>query len=75
MAKIVKSALAALLISAVFLAGVVVASDQDLPQPKIFIQKMRHDYGKTYEQEKYEYNFVVQNKGKADLVIDNVKPG
>ena len=45
------------------------------PAPSIFIPKLRHDFGKVFEQEAYKYSFVVRNRGKADLVIDNVKPG
>jgi len=45
------------------------------PQPEMVIPKMRHDFGQVFEQESYEYTFVVQNKGKADLVIESVKPG
>ena len=45
------------------------------PQPIIEIPKMRHDFGEVYEADKYEYTFVVKNKGKADLVIQDVKPG
>ena len=48
---------------------------QEPLQPKIYIQKMRHDFGKTYERETFEYTFIVKNRGQADLVIDNVKPG
>lgn len=45
------------------------------PRPIIEIPKMRHDFGDVYEREKFEYTFAVKNKGKADLVISEVKPG
>lgn len=45
------------------------------PRPIIEIPKMRHDFGDVYEADKFEYTFVVRNKGKADLVIQDVKPG
>jgi Protein of unknown function (DUF1573) len=45
------------------------------PQPIIEIPKMRHDFGEVYEADKFEYTFIVKNKGKADLVIQDVKPG
>ena len=45
------------------------------PRPVIEIPKMRHDFGDVYEADKFEYTFVVRNKGKADLVIQDVKPG
>jgi len=47
---------------------------QDL-QPTIVIPKIRHDFGSVFEMEKYEYDFVVRNTGKADLLIEEVKPG
>jgi len=43
--------------------------------PSIFIQQLRYDFGTVFEQDKYEHEFVVKNRGKADLVIDKVKPG
>ena len=43
--------------------------------PEIFIPKLRHDFGKVFERESYAHDFVVRNRGKADLLIDNVKPG
>jgi len=47
---------------------------QDL-QPKIVIPQIRHDLGDIFELEKYEYAFVVRNTGRADLLIEEVKPG
>ena len=44
-------------------------------QPEIFIPKLRHDFGQVFEMEKYEYVFTVRNKGNADLIIKDVKPG
>ncbi len=43
-------------------------------EASVEIPKMRIDLGKVYERDTYEYNFVVRNKGSANLVID-VKPG
>jgi hypothetical protein len=75
MSAIFKTVIVMMVIGAVFLAGIAAAFAQEPLQPKIFIQKMRHDYGKTYPLETYEHTFVVRNKGRADLIIDNVKPG
>ena len=60
-----------------FVAGsVVLAQDDDSKlQPKMYIAKTHHDFGKTFEQETYEFDFVIRNQGKADLVIEKVKPG
>lgn len=44
-------------------------------QPEIYFAQTKYDFGKVFQQEKYEHDFVVRNKGKADLVIHSVKPG
>ncbi|HEU4364928.1 MAG TPA: DUF1573 domain-containing protein [Candidatus Krumholzibacteria bacterium] len=44
-------------------------------KPSIEIPRMRQDFGEVFERAKYEYSFVVRNRGKADLVIEDVKPG
>ena len=64
-----------MIVAAVVLLGSLAATLAQEPQPGIVIPKMRHDFGPVFERETYEYSFVVQNKGKADLVIDSVKPG
>lgn len=63
-----------LLVSFLLSFSLVFAQDGQL-QPSIFIPKTRHDYGRVFEQKTYEYTFIVQNRGKADLVIESVKPG
>lgn len=45
------------------------------PQPAIVMPELRHDMGEVFERDKYAHVFKVQNTGKADLVIKNVKPG
>ncbi len=45
------------------------------PRPIIEIPKMRQDFGEVYERPKFEYTFAVRNRGKADLIISEVKPG
>jgi hypothetical protein len=44
-------------------------------KPAIEIPRMRQDFGDVFERAKYEYSFVVRNRGTADLVIEDVKPG
>jgi hypothetical protein len=75
MSAFAKHGIVVLLIGAVLLVSIAAAFAQEPLQPKIYIQKMRHDFGKTYEQETFEHTFIVKNRGQADLVIDNVKPG
>jgi hypothetical protein len=74
MNRIAKNGILMLVVVA-FVMGSLSAAFADELQPKIVIPKMRHDFGKVYERETYEYTFVVRNQGKADLVIDSVKPG
>lgn len=44
-------------------------------KPSIEIPRMRQDFGEVFERAKYEYSFVVRNRGTADLIIEDVKPG
>lgn len=44
-------------------------------KPAIEIPRMRQDFGQVFERAKYEYAFVVRNRGNADLVIEDVRPG
>ena len=76
MDRIFKNGVILLLAGSFLLSGlaVVLAQDEGL-KPSIFIPKMRHDFGKVFEKETYMYSFVVTNRGKADLVIEKVKPG
>jgi len=43
--------------------------------PVIEIPKTRHDFGQIFEQKEYTCTFQVKNRGNADLVIEDVKPG
>ncbi len=76
MNRIFKNGVILLLAASFLLSGLVVvlAQDDEL-KPAIVIPKMRHDFGKVFEKESYDYEFLVQNRGKADLVIESVKPG
>ena len=57
------------------LASMAMASDETANQPVVFIEKLVNDLGNVFEQEAYKYTFKVENKGKADLLIESVKPG
>lgn len=69
-----KGLASALTIIAVMTGSIPVAGDEG-PQPSIMMPKMRYDFGKVFEKEKYAYSFPVRNMGQADLVIESVKPG
>jgi hypothetical protein len=58
-------------------AAIAVEEKQGNPenQPSIYIKDLTHDMGTIFEKEYYAYAYVVKNTGKADLVIDSVKPG
>jgi hypothetical protein len=45
------------------------------PQPVIEITDMAFSFGDLYHQDKFVHAFTVKNRGKADLVIAEVKPG
>lgn len=44
-------------------------------QPVLVLEEVVHDLGVVFESETYKHAFVVRNEGKADLVIEKVKPG
>lgn len=65
--------IAAVTVIVVFLAAsMAVAGDL---HPSIVVPTMIHDFGQVFERGAYKYTFVVRNRGKADLVIQSVKPG
>ncbi len=43
-------------------------------QPKIDIPETRYDFGRVFERKQYIHDFIVYNRGDADLVINNVRP-
>jgi hypothetical protein len=44
-------------------------------RPVMEVPRLNYDFGETFHLEKYGYAFVVRNRGNADLVIEDVKPG
>jgi len=58
----------------VFMAGPRAQADDAL-KPSIYLPQINYNLGRVFEQDKYEHEFIVQNRGKADLVIEQVKPG
>ena len=57
------------------LVSLAMASDETANQPVVFIERLVNDLGNVFEQKSYKYTFKVENKGKADLLIESVKPG
>jgi hypothetical protein len=44
-------------------------------RPVIEIPATSFDFGDLYHQDQYTHAFTVKNTGKADLLIEDVKPG
>jgi hypothetical protein len=63
------------LILSILLISLASANDEQKNKPVLFMETLINDLGKVFEQDNYQYLFKVQNKGKADLLIENVKPG
>lgn len=42
--------------------------------PSILVSETRHDFGQVDEGAKVSHEFIVENKGKADLTITKVSP-
>ena len=70
--KRVHSGVAALAV--LFVLGAAAGARADEPKPVMFLPQLRYDFGKLFEQEKYVHDFVVKNRGNADLIIKDVKP-
>ena len=68
------SFLSVLLIT-ILLASMATAGDETTNQPVLFMETLVNDLGDIFEQKTYKFIFEVMNKGKADLLIENVKPG
>ncbi|HEX5131754.1 MAG TPA: DUF1573 domain-containing protein [Candidatus Krumholzibacteria bacterium] len=45
------------------------------PQPLAELVETRFDFGEVFEQAHYTHVFAIRNRGKADLVVEDVKPG
>jgi hypothetical protein len=44
-------------------------------RPVVDLPRLSYDFGESFEQKEYAYAFLVRNRGTADLVIEEVKPG
>lgn len=44
-------------------------------KPVIEILVTTHDFGEVYKTDVFRHAFTVHNRGNADLVIEDVKPG
>lgn len=42
--------------------------------PKVFLSKRAHNFGEVFEGDEIKYDFVVENKGDAPLVIKSIRP-
>lgn len=67
---VTRGAMIALLLSCFFATGYA-----DTPrEPTAVIEEMRHDLGRVYESDSYQYAFKVKNTGTVELQITDVKP-
>jgi uncharacterized protein DUF1573 len=44
-------------------------------RPTMEVPRLNYDFGETFHLDSYGYAFVVRNRGNADLIIEDVKPG
>jgi len=44
-------------------------------QPRLVFPEIKHDFGSVMEGVEIKYDFIIENKGDAPLVIHNVRPG
>ena len=64
-----------MMLTAAFLfVGVTGASSEDAAAPKAVFPDLIHDFGEVFEGVEVKYDFVVENRGDAPLVIKNIRP-
>jgi hypothetical protein len=51
------------------------AAQDKAARPLAEFSELTFDFGEVFEQTEYAHTFVVRNTGKADLIIEDVKPG
>ncbi len=61
--------------TALFLSDIALAQDEEENKPSIYINELVHNLGTVFEKKTYRHVFKVENRGKADLIIEKVKPG
>ncbi len=54
--------------------GTFAQEDQE-NKPAAYIEEMAHDLGVIFERDAYKHSFKIENKGRADLVVESVRPG
>jgi hypothetical protein len=55
-------------------AGATPASSEDGIGPKAVFLKVNYDFGEVFEGVDIKYDFSVENRGDAPLVIKNIRP-
>lgn len=74
--RMMRRGIAAAVLVAALLALAAVGGAQDGGQyPVAEVSETTFDFGEVFEQKLYEHVFVVRNRGKAELLIEDVKPG
>jgi hypothetical protein len=57
-------------------AGGIRAQDvNDERRPIAEFSELEFDFGEVFESAEYRHIFTIRNKGKSDLIIEDVKPG
>lgn len=64
-----------LLIAVLSVFGLLVSTQADEGKPAAVIEKASHDFGSVYEGVDVIHDFVIRNKGDADLEVTDVKAG
>lgn len=70
-----KAFVATLLVGLLLVVAGAIGAQGNGPQPVVNLTETTFDFGQVFEQAEYRHIFVVRNSGKADLLIEDVKPG
>lgn len=65
----------ALLVGVLLVLAGAIGAQNSGPQPVAEFKETNFDFGEVFEQAEYRHIFIVKNTGKADLLIESVKPG
>ncbi|MDH4037077.1 MAG: DUF1573 domain-containing protein [Candidatus Krumholzibacteria bacterium] len=66
---------AAVLVGVLLIVAGAIGAQDNGQHPVAEFVETTFDFGEVFEQAEYRHVFVVRNRGKADLLIEDVKPG
>lgn len=63
-----------LLTTGILFAGESADESKERIAPKAVFSTLKHDFGEVFEGVEIKYDFIVENRGSAPLVVKNIRP-